>query len=54
MGDVLRFTKLQPRELTDDDLRADGKPKVIINPEADRIAAPTRFAPRSNRGRWSE
>ncbi len=45
MGDVLRFTKLQPRELTDDDLRTDGKPKVIVNPVADRITAPTRFAP---------
>jgi hypothetical protein len=44
MGDVLRFTKLQPRELTDDDFRVDGKPKVTVNPEADRITAPARFA----------
>jgi len=45
MGDVLRFTKIQPRELTDSDLRVDGKPKVVVNPEADRITAATRFAP---------
>lgn len=45
MGDVLRFTKVQPRELADDDFRADGKAKVIVNPAGDRITAPARFAP---------
>ncbi len=45
MGDVLRFTKVEPRELTDGDLRADGKPKVVVNPEAERITASARFTP---------
>jgi hypothetical protein len=31
MGDQLRYTPNGPRKLTDDDFRADGKPKVIRN-----------------------
>lgn len=45
MGDPLRFDRTQPRELTDTDLRADGKPKVTVNDEAARVTAPARFAP---------
>jgi DNA invertase Pin-like site-specific DNA recombinase len=45
MGDTLRFNQVQPREMTDDDFREDGKPKVVRNPEADRITAPAQFVP---------
>ena len=45
MGDQLRFDQTQPRELTDADLRDDGKPKVIENPPSKRITAPARFDP---------
>src|SRR5829696_5991092 len=47
---MLRFTKIQPRELTDNDFRTDGKPKVIVNPTAERITAPTRFTPPGRAG----
>jgi hypothetical protein len=44
MGDQLRCTPDGPRELDDADFRTDeNKPKVIRNPEGNRIAAPARF-----------
>jgi len=48
MGDQQRFTFQGPRDLTDDDYRAqDGKnvPKVIENPLHECIVAPARFEP---------
>ena len=45
MGDKLRFAPEGPRELEDKDFREDDKPKVIRNPEAQRVAAPARFEP---------
>jgi len=44
MGDQLRCTPDGPRELADADFRTDeNKPKVIINPDENRIIAPARF-----------
>ncbi len=40
MGDQLRFSPEGPRGLEDDDFRADGKPKVVRNPDAVMIQAP--------------
>ncbi|MHB8865721.1 MAG: recombinase family protein [Pirellulaceae bacterium] len=45
MGDQLRFTDTGPRDLTDEDFRADHKPKVVNNGEAAHITAPARFEP---------
>src|SRR3954447_22534626 len=45
MGDQLRYSPEGPRELGDADLRADGKPKVIRNPESSLIVAPAPFEP---------
>lgn len=45
MGDQLRFDPTHPRELSDADLRADGRPKVVVNPPAARVTAPARFDP---------
>jgi hypothetical protein len=46
MGDKLRFSPDGPRELDETaDLRADGKGKVVTNPDAIRIKAPASFAP---------
>lgn len=45
MGDKLRFTPSGPRILEDRDFRKDDKPKVIRNPESERITAPARFEP---------
>ena len=45
MGDQLRHSVAGPRPLTDTDYRADGKPKVVRNPEADLVTAPAHFAP---------
>jgi hypothetical protein len=43
MGDRLRFSPDGPRELTEDDRLADGKEKVVVNPESVRVTAPARF-----------
>ncbi len=44
MGDQLRHTPVGPRTLVESDFRPhDGKPKVIQNPEANRIVAPAHF-----------
>ena len=44
MGDQLRFTPEGPRELEETDFRADNdRPKVVSNPEKDRITAPATF-----------
>ena len=45
MGDQLRFTPEGPRGLGEADLRNDGQPKVIANPETDRIIAKAKFEP---------
>ncbi len=45
MGDKLRFTPDGPRELEKTDFREDEKPKVIRNPEDQRITAPAKFEP---------
>ncbi len=45
MGDQLRFTPDGPRGLGEADLRSDGQPKVIANPETDRITAKAKFEP---------
>jgi len=45
MGDQLRYSADGPRTLGDDDLRADGKPKVVTNPDSARLVAPARFEP---------
>jgi hypothetical protein len=45
MGDQLRFTPEGPRGLGETDLRSDGQPKVIANPETDRIIAKAKFEP---------
>jgi hypothetical protein len=50
MGDQLRFTPEGPRVLDEADLRADGKPKVVANPEATRLVAPARFEPLVDQG----
>ncbi|MFH1266504.1 MAG: recombinase family protein [Planctomycetota bacterium] len=51
MGDKLRFTPSGPRPLEDRDFREDDKPKVIRNPESQRITAPARFEPLVDVGR---
>ena len=38
MGDQLRFDPTQPRELTDTDLRADDKLKVVTNDPTRRVS----------------
>jgi len=45
MGDQLRYSAEGPRTLGDDDLRADGKPKVVTNPVSARLEGPPRFEP---------
>ena len=45
MGDQLRYSAEGPRTLGDDDRRADGKPKVVTNPDSARLVAPARFEP---------
>lgn len=45
MGDHKRFSPEGPRELTEDDLRIDNKPKVIRNPSENWIVAPALYAP---------
>jgi hypothetical protein len=47
LGDQLRMTPSGPRPLSDGDYQADKKPKVIRNPESQRISAPSAsaFAP---------
>ena len=45
MGDQLRFSPEGPRILAEADLRPDGKPKVVSNPESARLEAPARFEP---------
>ncbi len=45
MGDQLRHSATGSRPLKDSDYRADGKPKVVRNPETDLVTAPARFAP---------
>src|SRR4051812_13545240 len=45
MGDQLRYSADGPRTLGDGDLRADGKPRVVTNPESARLVAPARFEP---------
>ncbi|HUY33150.1 MAG TPA: hypothetical protein VMV69_10240 [Pirellulales bacterium] len=43
MGDQLRYAANGPRALNDDDFRADGKPKVIRNPDGVMSQTPARF-----------
>jgi Resolvase, N terminal domain len=43
MGDVLRFSPQGPRELEEGDLRADGKARVVSNPESVCVKAAARF-----------
>jgi hypothetical protein len=45
MGKFNRYTTDGPRELTDDDFRADGKPKVIRNSDDKHIQAAALFEP---------
>jgi hypothetical protein len=45
MGKFNRYTVDGPRELTDNDMRADGKPKVIRNADGDQIKAKAHFEP---------
>jgi hypothetical protein len=45
MGDQLRFSPDGPRPLEDDDRRRDGQPKVVANPESDRIRVGAKFEP---------
>ena len=45
MGDKFRCSPEGPRELEDADFREDAKPKIIRNPESQRITAPARFEP---------
>jgi len=45
MGDQMRFTPEGPRELEGDDFRSDEAPKVIRNPEDQRITAEANFSP---------
>ncbi len=45
MGDQLRYSAEGPRVLGESDLRADGKPKVVTNPDSARLVAPARFEP---------
>src|SRR5579862_653545 len=45
MGDQLRFSAEGPRGLEDGDLRRDGQPKVVTNPESARVVATGRFDP---------
>jgi hypothetical protein len=45
MGKFNRYTVDGPRELTDNDMRADGKPKVIRNADSDQIQAKAHFEP---------
>jgi len=45
MGDQMRFTAEGPRELKDNDFRSDEAPKVIRNPEDQRITAEAHFSP---------
>jgi hypothetical protein len=45
MGDQLRFSPHGPRGLDEADLRSDGQPKVVANPDVDRIVAKARFEP---------
>jgi hypothetical protein len=45
MGKFNRYTVDGPRELTDNDMRADGKPKVIRNADANQIQAKAHFEP---------
>jgi hypothetical protein len=40
MGDQVRFTPTGPRSLEEEDLRADGKPKVVRNPDSILIKKP--------------
>lgn len=45
MGDQLRFSPTGPRELTDADFRADEKPKVVRNAEAEYVTGEAKFEP---------
>ena len=45
MGDQLHYSAEGPRTLDDCDLRTDGKPKVVTNPESARLVASARFEP---------
>jgi len=45
MGDQLRYSADGPRTLGEGDLRADGKPKVVTNPDSARLVAQARFEP---------
>jgi DNA invertase Pin-like site-specific DNA recombinase len=45
MGDQLRFAPEGPRSLNEEDLRNDGKPKVVVNPDSERIISSARFEP---------
>ena len=51
MGDQLRFTPDGPRPLEDADMRADDRPKVVMNPPGSRVTAPARFEPLMEPGR---
>jgi hypothetical protein len=43
MGDQLRFTPNGPRALAEADFSPDGKPRVVINPVAQRIETPAKY-----------
>jgi hypothetical protein len=45
MGDVLRFSPEGPRELEETDFRPDGKARVVVNPQEERIKATATFDP---------
>jgi len=54
MGKHLRFAGESPRELEDDDFRADFKPKVIRNDAAQHVVAEARFEPLVDRREHTE
>jgi len=45
MGDQKRYSPDGPRDLTEDDLRDDKKPKVVANPQNEWTIAPARYQP---------
>jgi hypothetical protein len=54
MDDQLRHTADGPRPLQDHDFRADGKPKVIRNPDSAMSRTPARFEPLVDRDKHQE
>jgi Recombinase/Resolvase, N terminal domain len=54
MGDQLRLGLDGPRNLEESDLRADGKPKVVTNPESTHIVSAASFEPMVDQARQRE